>query len=58
MRDPLDTYHELMNARPKLLHECPPRMRFWIGRVIQQYGTVAGELSDLTMTVVSKQSER
>ena len=47
MSDPMDTYRELMDARPPLLSETPIPMREWIGRVIQQYGTEAGRLKDL-----------
>ena len=47
MIDPLDTYHRLMDARPKLLHKTPPSMCRWIGSIKQQYGTVAVELRDL-----------
>ncbi len=36
-----------MKDRPKLLHKTPRAMSHWIGRVIQQYGTEAGELRDL-----------
>ena len=47
MTDPFDVYHKLMKDRPKLLHKTPGAMRRWIGRVIQQYGTEAGNLRDL-----------
>lgn len=47
MSDPFDVYHGLMKDRPKLLHKTPRAMCRWIGRVIQQYGTEAGELRDL-----------
>lgn len=47
MIDPFDTYHQLMDARPKLLHKTPGAMCNWIGRIKQQYGTVAIELRDL-----------
>lgn len=47
MSDPMDTYRELMDTRPRLLDETPTPMREWIGRVIQQYGTEAGRLQTL-----------
>ncbi len=47
MIDPFDTFHEIIDARPKLLHKTPRAMCRWIGRITQQYGTVAGAHRDL-----------
>ena len=47
MSDPVDTFHDLIKAHPKLYGKTPGSINFWIGRLIQQFGTVSHLLSDL-----------
>lgn len=47
MIDPVDTFHDLVKSRPKVLHKSPRALNFWIGEMTQAYGTVANDLRDL-----------